>query len=80
MPYTNGLLITTCNSNKFECLRYGRNTALQHDIHYTSNSDCVIAVKDSLRDLGVTMGNDASFRRKIKNVADSANKMCGRIV
>ena len=68
------------NSDKFECLRYGRNTALQNDTHYTSNSGCVIAVKDSLRDLGVTMSNDASFRRQIKNVVDSANKMCGWIL
>ena len=65
------------NSDKFECLRYGRNTALHNDTHYTSNSGCVIAVKDSLMDLGVTMSNDASFRGQIKNVVDSANKMCG---
>ena len=39
-----------------------------------------IAVTDSLMDLRVTMSNDASFRRQIKNVVDSANKMCGWIL
>ena len=58
------------NSDKFECLRYGKHTALQNDTHYTSNYGCVIAEKDSLRDLGVTMSNDASFRRQIKNAVD----------
>ena len=33
------------NSDKFESLRYERNTELQNDTHYTSNSGCVIAVK-----------------------------------
>ena len=68
------------NSDKFECLRYGRNTALQNDTHYTSYSGCVIDVKYSLKGLGVTMSNDASFRRQIKNVVDSANKLCGWIL
>ena len=57
-----------------------RNRALQNNTHYTSNSGCVIAVKDSRRDLRLTMSNNASFRRQIKNVVDSANKMCGWIL
>jgi hypothetical protein len=68
------------NSDKFECLRYGKNKDIQTHTHYTSNSADAITVKESVKDLGVTMSSDGSFKKQIANVIESANKMCGWIL
>ena len=68
------------NSDTFECLRYGRNKDIQASTHYSSNSGLAIIVQQSVRDLGVIMASDGTFKRQILNVVDSANKMCGWIL
>ena len=37
-------------------------------------------MKDSVKDLGVTMGAEASFRKHIKSVVETANSQCGWIL
>ena len=68
------------NSDKFECLRYGSNKDIKEVTCYTSNTGSTITVKDSLRDLGVTMSSDGSFKKHITGAIDAANKMCAWIL
>ena len=68
------------NPDKFECLRYGKNSQIKKHTIYSSNSGSSIIVKDSVRDLGVIMSSDASFKAHISHVSLSANKMCGWIL
>ena len=67
------------NASKFECLRYGNNTDLQSSSHYKSNTGSTITEKDSVKDLGVEMSKDATFKKHIQNVIDSANNQCSWI-
>jgi len=67
------------NSDKFECLRYGRNKTLQ-STEYISNSDNLITVKLNTRDLGIIMSNDGSFQDHISNIIATARNMCGWIL
>ena len=50
------------NGDKFECLRYGTNQELQNSTSYKSNSGSTIQEKDYVKDLGITMSNDATFK------------------
>jgi ribonuclease P/MRP protein subunit RPP40 len=68
------------NNEKFECLRYGRNKDILAHTGYTSSSGCDITVQDSVRDLGVTMSSDGTFKKHIVNVIETANNMCGWIL
>ena len=68
------------NASKFECLRYGPNSDLQALASYKSNSGSLIRVKDSVKDLVVTRSADASFRKHIKSVVETANSQCGWIL
>ena len=68
------------NASKFECLRYGNNTDLQSSSHYKSNTGSPISEKDSVKDLGVEMSKNATFKKHIQNVIDSANNQCSWIL
>ena len=60
------------NSDKFECLRYGRNKDILASTHYSSNSGLAIIVQQSVRDLGVIMASD------IWHIQET-NLECGRL-
>lgn len=68
------------NCDKFECVRYGNNKAIQDCTSYKSSSGCNITVKRNVRDLGIIMSDDASFTTQISNVVQTANSMCGWIL
>ena len=53
------------NASKFECLRYGTNSDLQQ-FPYKSNTGCTIEERDHLKDLGVTMSRDGTFKKHIQ--------------
>ena len=65
------------NCDKFECVRYGRDKELQNTIPYHSNTGSIIAENETVRDLGVLMSKDGTFKTHIKNLGDTAKKMCG---
>jgi len=50
------------NCNKFECVQYGRDKELQNTISYHSNIDSIIAKKETVRDLGVLMSQNGTFK------------------
>jgi ribonuclease P/MRP protein subunit RPP40 len=65
------------NSDKFECISFGGGETKQN---YLSPSEEPIVYRDSLRDLGVIMSNDCSFRPHIQNVITKASRMAGWVL
>ena len=68
------------NSKKFEVVRYGPDDVLKSTTSYTSSDGSIIPEKEHVRDLGVTMSNDGSFRQHITNMCTSARNMCSWIL
>ena len=67
------------NSTKFECMRYGANEHIKNTTSYLSDTSKVIERKTSVRDLGVTMTDDATFKLHITEAVKSATEKCGWI-
>ena len=65
------------NGQKFEELSYGKDEALKTLTDYQSSIGTAIDQKDSVRDLGVIMSNDATFSGHINHVIEIANKTTG---
>ena len=58
-----------------EVLRYGQNDDLkQSTCHLRPNSEDIIGEKESLRDLGIIMSNDASFSIHVELVCSKVNQ------
>ncbi len=68
------------NCDKFECIRYGHDKDLQESTSYLSNTGTRIAENEHVRDLGVTISCDGTFKKHITNTIDSANNLCGWIL
>lgn len=68
------------NAKKFEALRYGHDEVLKATTSYTSPDGSIIPSKDHLRDLGVTMSADGSFRKHISEMCQAARNMCSWIL
>ena len=63
------------NSKKFEVLRYGKDEDLkQSTCYFTPNLDDIIDEKESLRDLGIMMSNDASFSIHVESVCSKVKQ------
>ena len=67
------------NADKFELLRYGPNTDF-HQFQYKSNSGSPIQEKDDVKDLGVIMSTDGSFKKQIKKTVAAAKSQCSWIL
>ena len=64
------------NSSKFEHLRYKtKSTSAAATTQYTTNDGCPITEKMEVKDLGVTMTNDATFNKHITNVTHTLRKL-----
>ena len=51
------------NGTKFQLLRFGNNEDLKHDtIYFTDKMSNVIEEFETVKDLGVTMNNKATFQ------------------
>ena len=68
------------NGDKFECLRYGQDKQLQRDTQYTSNTGLPIQQKGRVKDLGVTMDSNVTFKAHIENAVTAANKQTGWVL
>jgi len=80
IQYISGPLITTWRSTVTSLNMYGRDKEVQNTISYHSNTGSIIPEKEIVRDLGVLMSKDGTFKTHIKNVVDAAKKMCGWIL
>ena len=68
------------NNKKFELLRYGKNEDLKHSTFYLSADNEIIEEKENLRDLGITVNNQATFDDHIANVCVKVRQKCGWIL
>ena len=66
------------NATKFVLLRYGKNTDLKEDtVYFSGDMDEVIEEKESTKDLGVIMQNDATFSEQIEKVCCKVRQKSG---
>ena len=68
------------NHKKFEALRYGLDSVLKLTTNYVSPAGTIIDEKEHVRDLGVTMSSDCTFKEHINNMCQSARNMCAWIL
>ena len=68
------------NNSKFELLRYGYDTTLKMTTNYTGPDGSIITDKEHIRDLGVTLSSDGSFKEHITRTCQSARNMCSWIL
>ena len=62
------------NDTKFELIQYGADKDLQKLSDYKSSSGKSIDQADNVKDLGVCMSNDATFKTHINNICITARK------
>ena len=68
------------NSDKFELLRYGKNQQIKDETIYFSADNDPIEEKEVLRDLGIMMNNDATFKNHIDKVCKIVKQKSGWIL
>ena len=68
------------NDVKFDLLRYGTNKDLKDTTSYVSPSFKLIEEKESVKDLGVTLSSDGTFKVHINNLIESAKNMSSWIL
>ena len=68
------------NSEKFECIRYGKRNDIHKTTGYHSDANTIITPKDQINDLGVLISSNCLFKNQIDNVVKTANKLCGWIL
>ena len=68
------------NNNKFEVLRYGKNTEIRDSTFYLSANDDIIEEKESLRDLGVMINNQGTFNDHIDHICSKVKQKSGWIL
>ena len=68
------------NSLKFEVMRYGTDEVLKLCTSYLSSSGSVIDMKDHIKDLGITMSSDCTFREHIDQVVEATTMLSGWIL
>ena len=68
------------NSEKFECVRYGRDELLKDSTDYKSDAGTTIKRSEHVRDLGVTVSQDATYAEHTRNIVISASQKCGWIL
>ena len=65
------------NSDKFECFRLWPGLSPVPEFDYLGPDGQPIEVKHSLKDLGIHLSSDLSFRVHVEKVVSSASKLCG---
>ena len=68
------------NNNKFEILRYGKNTEIKDSTFYLSASNEIIEEKETLRDLGVTVNNQGTFNEHIDLICSKVKQKSGWVL
>ena len=68
------------NSLKFELIRYGKNKELQNSTSYVAPNWDLIEEKQHVKDLGITMSNDCTFKAHINNIIESAKRISSWIL
>ena len=62
------------NGKKFQVVRYGKDENLKNEtLYFTENTENIVERQEVVRDLGVMMSDDASFKDQIEK--ESENRM-----
>ena len=65
------------NSDKFECLRFWPGSGVPPAYQYKGPDENDIEVKDNLKDLGVHISSDLSFKLQVEKTVSAASKLAG---
>ena len=65
------------NSDKFECLRFWPGSGAPPAYQYTGPDNSEIEVKSNLKDLGVQLSSDLSFKLQVEKTCAAASKLAG---
>ena len=68
------------NSEKFECVRYGKRKEFHDNTDYYSDLGTAIKPKDQINDLGVLLNKNCTFKDQIDDIVRTANKLCAWIL
>lgn len=68
------------NTEKFECIKYGKKEDLKESCQYKTQDDQIIAEKDVVRDLGIVMSNKGSFKAHIDKISATAKSVSSWIL
>ena len=68
------------NSDKFECIRYGKKKDFHDTTGYLSDTNTAITPADQVNDLGVLISSNCLFKNQIDDVVKTANKLCAWIL
>ena len=71
---------TQLNAEKFDCMRYGYDSGIKTSTCYTASDGSSIHPKDTVKDLGVLVSSDGSFREQVSNVVLTANLKCAWVL
>ena len=63
------------NSVKFELMRYGSNMSLKESTNYVSPEWQLIEAKGAVKDLGIMLEDNLTFKQHIDNITESAKRM-----
>ncbi len=67
------------NSDKFACIRYHCNKDRDSDLKYLADNGSEIEFKQHVKDLGVTVSDNGTFKQHIQNVVLKARQKLGLI-
>ena len=66
------------NGGKFVSIRYGKDIEMKEStLYFSGDTEEIIEEKESIRDLGVIMQNDASFTKQVEKVSAKARQKAG---
>ena len=68
------------NDTKFEAIRYGKLRHVKETTQYKTPSGETIKVKETIKDLGVLLSDDCSFKDHINNTIEKAKNMVSWIL
>ena len=68
------------NNNKFEILRYGKNSDIKQSTFYLSANNEIIEEKEHLRDLGVLVNNQGTFNDHIDQICSKVKQKSGWVL
>ena len=69
------------NGKKFQVVRYGKDENLKDEtLYFTENTENIVERYETVRDLGVMMSDDATFKDQIEKVAKKVRQKTGWVL
>ena len=69
------------NGKKFQVVRYGKDENLKNEtLYFTENTENIVERQEAVRDLGIMMSEDATFKDQIEKVAKKVRQKTGWVL